>query len=58
MHNNKNISHSTDKYVQFERIYKKIKHICVGIFLVFFIIGILLVLALLIYFHRLTKEAK
>ena len=32
MHNNKNISQSTDRYVQFERIYKKIKHICVGFF--------------------------
>lgn len=57
MHNNKNISQSTDRYVQFERIYKKIKHICVGFFVVFSIIGIALILALVIYFHHLTKEA-
>lgn len=57
MRNNKKMSQTTDKYVQFERIYKRIKHICVAIFLILFTVGSILIVALFIYFHHLTSEA-
>ncbi|MFW3622251.1 transglycosylase domain-containing protein [Staphylococcus caprae] len=57
MRHNKSIPQTTDKYVQFERIYKKIKHVCVGIFLVILSISILLLMGFILYFHHLTSEA-
>ena len=48
---------TTDKYTKFEHLYKKVKHICVTIFLVFFLIGFIILLSLVFYFQQLTKDA-
>ena len=56
MRHNKSIPQTTDKYVQFERIYKKIKHVCVGIFLVILSISILLLMGF-IFTSTISSEA-
>jgi len=57
MHFNKYQILTTDKYTKFEHLYKKVKHICVTIFLVFFLIGFIILLSLVFYFQQLTKDA-
>ena len=57
MHFNKYQILTTDKYTKFEHLYKKVKHICVIIFLVVFLIGFIILLSLVLYFQQLTKDA-
>ncbi|MBM6058923.1 penicillin-binding protein [Staphylococcus epidermidis] len=57
MHFNKYQILTTDKYTKFEHLYKKVKHICVVIFLVVFLIGFIILLSLVLYFQQLTKDA-
>lgn len=57
MQDYESIHQTSDKYMRFERIYKKIKHLCVSIFLVLVAIVIVLLLALVLYFRHLTSEA-
>lgn len=51
--------HQTDQttFQNFERIYKKIKRICIGLFLIFCLICGITLLALMIYFHSLSKTS-
>ena len=46
-----------DKMFQFEKKYKQLKHIIVTIFLIGLMFMIIILLAAIIYFHQLTKDA-
>ncbi|RGM32984.1 transglycosylase domain-containing protein [Staphylococcus warneri] len=46
-----------DKMFRFEKYYKQLKHIIVSIFLIGLMFTIIILLAAIIYFHQLTKEA-
>ena len=46
-----------DNLFRFEKLYKRIKHIIVSVFIIGVVFTLIILLAALVYFHQLTKEA-